>query len=98
MNNKLILLVILLVGIIFLVNKSEGFDPYYKRYCPSCGWRSRGSCSKCTNCGYCINKYGIGSCVPGDSQGPYYRRDCKYWEYGVTELLQLLKLDQCISR
>ena len=55
---------------------------YYKKYCPSCGWRSRYSCAKCTNCGYCINKSGYGECVPGDSSGPYFRRDCVYWEYG----------------
>ena len=62
----------------------EGFYSYYgyyKQYCPSCGWRSRYSCSKCTNCGYCISASGRGECVPGDSSGPYFRDDCMYWEY-----------------
>lgn len=63
----------------------EGFYTYYgyyKNYCPSCGWRSRYSCSKCTNCGYCITASGYGECVPGDDSGPYFRNDCMYWEYG----------------
>jgi hypothetical protein len=63
----------------------EGFynySGYYKKYCPSCGWRSRYSCSNCTNCGYCVTASGAGECVPGDSNGPYFRSDCMYWEYG----------------
>ncbi len=63
----------------------EGFYTnygYYKRYCPSVGWRSRYSCAKCVNAGYCITPNGTGECVPGDSSGPYFRRDCQYWEYG----------------
>jgi len=65
--------------------EKEGFYTYYgyyKKYCPSCGWRSRHSCSKCTNCGWCVNRSGYGECVPGDSSGPYFREDCVYWEYG----------------
>ena len=58
------------------------YNSYYKRYCPSCGWRSRETCSKCINCGFCITREGKGSCVPGDSQGPFFREDCMYWEYG----------------
>lgn len=65
--------------------KKEAFHTYhgyYKQYCPSCGWRSRNTCSKCTNCGYCITASGYGECVPGDNNGPYFRSDCLYWEYG----------------
>jgi len=58
------------------------YNGYYKSYCPSCGWRSRYSCSKCNNCGYCITPSGYGECVPGDSSGPYFRDDCLYWEFG----------------
>ena len=79
----LILVVILLSTPTKCVTK-EGFFThygYYKNYCPSCGWRSRYSCSKCTNCGYCVTASGKGECVPGDSSGPYFRSDCAYWEY-----------------
>lgn len=68
-----------------LDKSKEGFYTYYgyyKKYCPSCGWRSRYSCSKCTNCGYCITASGQGQCVPGDASGPYFRTDCQYYEFG----------------
>ena len=90
-SKMLILFWVLLLAIILLSTPTgsrkniEGFYTdygYYKRYCPSCGWRSRNSCSKCTNCGYCITASGYGECVPGDSSGPYFRSDCMYWEYG----------------
>jgi len=65
---------------------TEGFYNYYgyyKKYCPSCGWRSRYSCAKCTNCGLKINASGQSECVPGDSSGPYFDNgDTVYWEYG----------------
>lgn len=94
MNKVIIFIFILIIVIIFLTTPTickkldfnkEGFYTYYgyyKKYCPSCGWRSRYSCSKCTNCGYCITPNGYGECVPGDSSGPYFREDCYHWEYG----------------
>jgi hypothetical protein len=91
----LIAIVVLVCLLIFLSfplrcngSQEEGFTTYYdyygynKRYCPSCGWRSRYSCSNCTNCGYCITASGFGECVPGDSSGPYFRDDCFLWQYG----------------
>ena len=66
----------------------EGFHDYsgnyYKKSCSSCGWRSRYSCAKCTNCGYCIDKNGNGECKSGDSSGSFWsnNNDCMYWEYG----------------
>lgn len=91
-KNTVILFWVIILAILLLStptkcpNKDlkEGFYTnygYYKRYCPSCGWRSRYSCSKCTNCGYAINASGVGQCVPGDSQGPYFMQDALYWEY-----------------
>lgn len=65
----------------------EGFHAtlgYHKKYCPSCGTKSRKSCSKCLNCGFCVTSDGHGECVPGDSNGPYFRDDCMYWEYGYN--------------
>lgn len=60
---------------------SNYYYPFYSKYCSSCGWKSRYSCSNCINCGYCITPYGYGECVPGDSKGPYFREDCLAWEY-----------------
>lgn len=70
-------------------NDVEGFytyHGYYKRYCPSCGNKSRYSCSNCTNCGYCINASGQGECVPADERGPFFRSDCTYFEYNSPQI------------
>lgn len=88
-----IIVIVLITVVVFLLipstkrNKGneehfQTYYGYYKQYCPTCGWRSRNSCSKCTNCGYCITASGYGECVPGDNNGPYFRSDCMYWEYG----------------
>ena len=94
LTQSLFLLWVLILCVIFLStptqcnslsDNTEGFYTYYgyyKKYCPSCGWRSRYACSKCTNCGYCVTASGYGECVPGDSSGPYFRSDCMYWEFG----------------
>lgn len=86
-NNKgvvaWILIIVLLTSYkLYKCLSTESFDGYYKKYCPSCSWRSRDSCSSCTNCGYCVTANGYGECVAGDSSGPYFREDCAYWEYG----------------
>ena len=64
--------------------KKEGFytyNGYFKNYCGSCGFRSRYSCNKCTNCGWAMNKNGVGQCLPGDNSGPFFANDVTYWEY-----------------
>ena len=96
-DNMIILMwVVVMVVILLSINSKcekngektgsvEGFytyPGYYKKYCGSCGWRSRYNCGKCTNCGYAINASGYGNCVPGDSSGPYFQDDALYWEYG----------------
>lgn len=96
LENKATLLWIFVLAVILLSTpvkckaldkNKEGFYTtygYYKKYCPSTGWRSRYSCAKCTNAGYCISSSGIGECVPGDSSGPYFREDCQYWELNAS--------------
>lgn len=91
-SKKYILFFILIIVLVILslsfptkcFNK-EHFDTYYgyyKQFCPTCGWRSRSSCGKCTNCGVCVKEDGSAECVPGDSNGPYFDADCIAWEYG----------------
>jgi len=71
-------------------NNVEGFYPYYgayKKYCGSCSGRSIYSAGKCTNCGICYTqpKEGgplVSQSVAGDSRGPYFKKDCIYWNYG----------------
>jgi hypothetical protein len=89
MKKEAIFITIIILCIILLSIPTrcvkEGFHPHlqvYKRYCSSCGTKSRANCSSCTNCGYCITSDGRGECTPGDSQGPYFREDCAVWRYG----------------
>lgn len=60
----------------------ENFTIYsYPKYCTNCGSNNRRNCNNCTNCGYCITPNGRGECVPGDSNGPYFREDCIGYEH-----------------
>jgi len=86
----IIFLIILLICVVVYKKYYSGvenfnfYNSYYKQFCPSCGWRNRRTCSKCINCAYCISAQGEGSCVPGDSRGPFFRNDCAIYEYGNT--------------
>ena len=93
MKNILILIAILVIAGISLSLPTkcnlggdvEGFynyNGYYKNYCSSCGSRSRFSCSNCTNCGICITPSGRSECISGGPDGPYFRKDCSFWQYG----------------
>lgn len=74
----IIVLTIIMVSIIrSFVNNTEG----YANYCDQCGYLSDFDCATCINCGTCITSRGNKECVPGDINGPYFRRDCKQWYY-----------------
>lgn len=81
---SIILIVIVVIAIITLQDRKEGYRPlvYRKRYCSACGHKSRKNCSTCANCGICYTPNGSADCTPGDRKGPYFRRDCTAWEYG----------------
>ena len=75
-----------LIVLILLLTSSkrevkENFLYNNHRYCGNCGYNGRVNCANCVDCGYCINRYGYGECLPGDRRGPYFRDDCIYWEY-----------------
>lgn len=82
----LVLAVILMSVPTKCISKSEGFHNFFnynKRYCPSCGTKSSASCGDCQNCGVCTTNTGYSECVAGNYNGPTFRRDCAYWEYGI---------------
>lgn len=89
-GDNLLLLVWFLVFIVVCCGvgakrSKEGFWPrvhYPYRYCSNCGRQSKRSCSKCKNCGFCVPYNGRPECVPGDENGPYFRKDCMIWDYG----------------
>ena len=88
----LLILTVILLSVPTKCNLSnsevEGFTDYYgyyKKYCPSCGHRGKRSCGKCTNCILAYTANGHSECIPGNSQGPFFRDDILYYEYGDAE-------------
>ena len=86
MNYRLLIFFIIVIILIIIlknkiIKKCEGFGSYVHRYCGDCGKLGRYRCSKCVDCGYCIDQFGRGECIPGDIKGPYFRKDCAFWEY-----------------
>ena len=63
----------------FAINRMRGF-----RSCGDCntvGKKGIDKCLSCTNCGWCIDPNGYGSCVQGDFTGPYFA-DCTQFMFG----------------
>jgi len=87
-GNKTILLFCIFIVVLIFISyqpKIEGFyigGSPYKKYCSSCGYKSRRGCAKCVNCGICVTPNGYSECLPGDSSGPYFRNDCSFWNFG----------------
>lgn len=77
----LILFIILVIFIGIYFSKSKEQFNVGKYYCSTCFDRSKSSCDKCTNCGYCVTSDGKGKCVPGDVNGPHYYKNCSQWYY-----------------
>lgn len=98
-NNYIVLLVALICGVLLLSvpmkctglggnDGVEGFHTYYsyfKQYCPSVSMRSRESCAKCQNGGWC-EKNGRGRCISGSSDGPFFSEDCDKYTYADTNV------------
>jgi hypothetical protein len=85
MTPKIKLLLLLLAIFLFLRFQTikEGFHypPFRMSYCDKCGDKGEFTCGNCANCGFCIDQFGFGECVPGDQYGPFFREDCVHWQY-----------------
>jgi hypothetical protein len=92
MNSKNIIFILSIIFILYKCSKNnqniEKFIGHHpNKYCKSCGTKSRFQCNNCINCGYCFpNNRSRPECVPGDSRGPYFRKDCVGWEHGKASL------------
>lgn len=71
----------------FSVNSSSGFtngfswnNKWMGRQALDCYSLPSGECMNYGNCGLCL-KDGVGTCVPGDEQGPLFKDDCQSWAY-----------------
>jgi hypothetical protein len=56
-----------------------------KRFCSNCGILRGAACSTCSNCGFCYDKNGQRTCVPGDRYGPLNGKHCDKFVYTDTD-------------
>ena len=59
------------------INESFGLK------CTNCNrnnWMGESDCMSCSNCGWCIDPNGYGSCGLGNANGPLFK-DCRSWYY-----------------
>lgn len=76
----IIFLILSLITLYFISYKPSEKEPFY---CPDCfrnAWVGHYECMQCSNCGWCVDNYGTGSCGVGDQNGPYFK-DCRSWYY-----------------
>ena len=65
------------------MEKNKVMDDTFGVYCPDCNrndWMGETDCYSCTNCGWCIDPNGNGSCGIGNASGPLFK-DCRSWYY-----------------
>lgn len=89
--SSLIIVVLLVVYFILLSNGvaqihegffSEKFSEGGCRDCNRIGKKGMNQCLSCTNCGWCIDPNGYGSCVLGNSEGPLFAECAQYMYNG----------------
>ena len=79
-KNLIIPFVIILIVVGFSnKNKNNVTEGFTMSDCPNCGKRNKMDCFQCSECVWCITPGGYGECVPGNSNGPYFRKDCVKW-------------------
>ena len=79
-----IIAIIVVIGMAFMKNENNKvMDDTFGVYCPDCNrndWMGETDCYSCTNCGWCIDPNGNGSCGIGNASGPLFK-DCRSWYY-----------------
>ena len=85
-NTVLVSLMIIFVVALLLVMQNKNkklINETYGVYCPDCNrnnWMGESDCYNCSNCGWCIDSNGNGSCGIGSASGPLFK-DCRSWYY-----------------
>lgn len=80
------IIVIVIVAIIFYrhVIYTENFtqesDTY--NFCPNCQSNTpKEQCMSCSNCGWCEDDQGQGTCIRGDPSSPFFTDKCLLWQH-----------------
>ena len=86
MNSIIVVIICIIVIIVsIIVNRyllTKNFNEKFGYYCKNCNrnnWMGESDCAMCSNCGWCINPDGYGSCGIGDQQVQF--KDCQSWYY-----------------
>jgi hypothetical protein len=85
--HKFITSLVVFIILYLLLNNKNSQENYSQvtpqgKLCTSCMGKNINSCLDCFNCGYCVDDWGNGRCVPGDYKGPYNKESCKYYIQG----------------
>lgn len=76
---------LIVIVVIYFMQKQNNIimDENFGVYCPDCNgndWMGESDCFNCSNCGWCIDPNGNGSCARGSMYGPLFK-DCRSWYY-----------------
>ena len=77
----LLFILLSIIAIYFITYKTSKKEPFYCDGCFRNSWVSFYDCMQCSNCGWCVDNYGNGSCTDGGHGGPN-SKDCRSWYYG----------------
>lgn len=86
-SNILTLMIVALV-LYWIMPRMEEFTD-----CLNCGYNTKKQCASCGSCGWCTDRDGKGSCIPGDDRRPLLKDDCVTWENNNNIIL--VPLDLC---
>ena len=79
-----VIAVVVVVVVYFMQEQNtKVLDENFGMYCPDCNgndWMGESDCFNCSNCGWCIDPNGNGSCARGSMYGPLFK-DCRSWYY-----------------
>ena len=89
MENLVYIIAVIAVAIAawYILGKKakESFYGDTGTFCRSCDMKTPNQCANCFNCGFCVDKFGNGSCIGGDSHGPYNKEACGQWYYAADD-------------
>ena len=101
MKTWLLILIILFIFLFILVYRGkqskENFNDESGRFCPTCDGRTFNQCTRCFNCGFCVDKWGNSNCISGKADGPFNFERCAMWYYidPYSRAMQNNERNQC---
>jgi len=81
---NLIVIIAIIVLLLLVIQSQEKFYSWPQYSCKNCNLNTPRQCGSCPHCGLCVTESGKMECVPGNADGPFFRKDCQkyyhnYW-------------------